>query len=188
MEYLTLFLIFFKIGIVSFGGGYSMLPMIEDEVVGRGWLTESQLMNFIGVAESTPGPIAVNIATFIGSSQAGVLGALCATIGVVLPSFLVILLIASLFKTFLQNQWVQGALVGIRGVIVGLICATGLWMALQLFFFAGDAGAFSFDWRAVTIAAVLLGVSLVMKKFRRTATPIMLILISAALGAVLYMI
>ena len=139
-----------------------MLPMIEDEVIGRGWLTESQLMNFIGVAESTPGPIAVNIATFIGSSQAGVLGALCATVGVGLPSFLVILLIASLFKTFLQNQWVQGALVGIRGVIVGLICATGLWMALQLFFFAGDTGAFSFDWRAVTIAAVLLGISLVM--------------------------
>lgn len=188
MQYLSLFLIFLKIGLVSFGGGYSMIPMIQDEVLSRGWLTESELMNFIGVAESTPGPIAVNIATFIGSSQAGVLGALCATVGVVLPSFIIIVIIAALFRTFLKNQWVQGALVGIRGVIVGLICATGLMMALQIFFFAGEDSSFLFDWRAVVIAAILAGVSLLFKRLKRSATPIMLILISAACGAVLYMI
>ena len=170
MEYLTLFLVFFKIGLVSFGGGYSMLPMIQDEVISRG-----------------PGPIAVNIATFIGSSQAGILGALCATVGVVLPSFIVILLIAAVFKNFLKNQWVQGALVGIRGVIIGLICATGLWMALQLFFFTGADSSFLFDWKAVVIAAGLTAVVIVMKKgFKKSASPIMLILISAALGMLLY--
>lgn len=187
MEYLTLFLVFFKIGLVSFGGGYSMLPMIQDEVISRGWLTEETLMNFIGVSESTPGPIAVNIATFIGSSQAGILGALCATVGVVLPSFIVILLIAAVFKNFLKNQWVQGALVGIRGVIIGLICATGLWMALQLFFFTGADSSFLFDWKAVVIAAGLTAVVIVMKKgFKKSASPIVLILISAALGMLLY--
>ena len=144
MEYLTLFYVFFKIGLFTFGGGYAMIPMIEDEVVGRGWLTAGELLNFIGVAESTPGPIAVNIATFIGSSRAGFLGALCATVGVVLPSFLIILLIAAVFRNFLKNRVVKGALVGIRGVIVGLILATGLWMALQVVLFTGADGAFAF--------------------------------------------
>mgnify|MGYP001855516110 FL=1 len=102
MEYLTLFWVFFKIGLVSFGGGYGMIPMIQDEVIGRGWLTQEQLLNFIGISESTPGPLAVNIATFIGSSRAGILGALCATVGVVLPSFVIILLIAAFFKNFLK--------------------------------------------------------------------------------------
>ena len=96
MEYLRLFLIFLKIGALSFGGGYSMLPMVQDEVISRGWLTEGELMNFVGVAESTPGPIAVNLATFIGSAQAGILGALCATLGVVLPSFIIILIILTI--------------------------------------------------------------------------------------------
>lgn len=189
MIYLKLFLIFCKIGVVSFGGGYSMLPMVQDEVVSRGWLTESELMNFIGVAESTPGPIAVNLATFIGSSQAGLLGALCATVGVVLPSFVIILIIAAVFRTFLKNRVVQGALVGIRGVIVGLICATGLWLAVQLLFLTGEGGGFGFDWRALVIAAGLTAEAIVLKKcFKRSASPIMLILTAAALGALLYMI
>ena len=188
MTCLRLFLIFLKIGAVSFGGGYSMLPMVEDEVISRGWLTESELMNFIGVAESTPGPIAVNLATFIGSSQAGILGALCATVGVVLPSF-IILIIAAVFRTFLKNRVVQGALVGIRGVIVGLICATGLWMAVQLLFLTGEGGSFGFDWRALVIAVGLVAEMIVLKKcFRRSASPIVLILTAAVLGAVLYMI
>lgn len=189
MTCLRLFLIFLKIGAVSFGGGYSMLPMVEDEVISRGWLTESELMNFIGVAESTPGPIAVNLATFIGSSQAGILGALCATVGVVLPSFIIILIIAAVFRTFLKNRVVQGALVGIRGVIVGLICATGLWMAVQLLFLTGEGGSFGFDWRALVIAVGLVAEMIVLKKcFRRSASPIVLILTAAVFGAVLYMI
>lgn len=187
MEYLLLFLIFCKIGAVSFGGGYSMLPMIEEEVVSRGWLTQGELMNLVGVAESTPGPIAVNLATFIGSTQAGVLGALAATVGVVLPSFIIILIIAALFRTFLKNGWVQGALVGIRGVIVGLICATGLWMAVQIFFLSGEG--FSFDWRGGTVAALLVAETVLCKKFLKyTPSPIVLILTAAAGGMLLYML
>ncbi len=187
MEYLTLFFVFFKIGLFTFGGGYAMIPMIEDEVVARGWLTAAELLNFIGVAESTPGPIAVNIATFIGSSRGGLFGAFCATVGVVLPSFLIILLIAAVFRNFLKNRVVKGALVGIRGVIVGLIVATGLWTALQLFFFAGTDASFALDWRALAIFSLLAAVSIFIKKvLKRPSMPILLILISAVCGMALY--
>ena len=99
---LDLFLIFLKVGAVSFGGGYGMISLIRDEVVSHGWMSEEMLMNLIAVSESTPGPIAVNVATFVGSSQAGVLGALCATVGVVLPSFFIILLIAAILQRSLR--------------------------------------------------------------------------------------
>ena len=91
MTYLILFLTFFKIGLVSFGGGYAMISMIRQECLAMGWLTE---LNFIAISESTPGPIAVNMATFIGSSQGNILGAACATLGVVLPAFIIMLIIA----------------------------------------------------------------------------------------------
>ena len=92
MIYLQLFLTFLKIGAFTFGGGYAMIPLIRESVLGYGWLSEEQILNFIAIAESTPGPIAVNMATFVGASQAGILGALVATLGVVLPSFIIILL------------------------------------------------------------------------------------------------
>ena len=104
MIYLTLFLTFLEIGAVSFGGGYGMIPVIRDAVLSRGFLTEEQLMNFIAVAESTPGPIAVNLATFIGASQGGLLGAFLATLGVVLPAFLIILIVASVLKNLMKYQ------------------------------------------------------------------------------------
>ena len=93
MIYLTLFLTFLKIGAVSFGGGYGMISLIRETVLENAWLTEEEFLNFIAVAESTPGPLAVNMATFIGSAQAGFLGALVATLGVILPSFVIILII-----------------------------------------------------------------------------------------------
>ena len=100
MIYLKLFLIFLKIGFVSFGGGYGMISLIREDCLNYGWLTEDELLNFIAVAESTPGPIAVNMATFVGSSQGGILGAFLATLGVVLPSFIIILMIVM----FLENN------------------------------------------------------------------------------------
>ena len=104
--YLLLFLEFFKIGLFTFGGGYAMIPLVEETVVARGWISESAFYDFIGVCESTPGPIAVNMATYVGSVQGqlangvfgGVFGSICATLGVVLPSFLIILAIAALLK------------------------------------------------------------------------------------------
>lgn len=190
MSILTLFLTFLKIGAVSFGGGYGIIALIQDEAVSNGWLTEEMLMNFIAVAESTPGPIAVNIATFVGSSQAGALGALAATLGVILPSFLVILLIAALFKTFIRNRYVQAVLSGIRPVIVGLILATSVTVFLGIFYI--NFGEFCepprLDWRGPAIAAVLLAFTLALRKFGKSPSPIVLILISAGLGMAAYAI
>ena len=104
MIYLELFLTFLMIGAVSFGGGYGMIALIRQEVLSRGWLTEAELMDRIAVAESTPGPIAVNIATFVGSSEGGILGALLATLGVVLPSFIVILIVAKFYLKFKNSK------------------------------------------------------------------------------------
>lgn len=89
MIYWKLFFTFFKIGALSFGGGYGMISLIREEALSNGWLTEEEILNLIAVSESTPGPIAVNIATFVGSTQAGIAGSLLATLGVILPSFLI---------------------------------------------------------------------------------------------------
>ena len=94
----TLFLTFLKIGAFTFGGGYGMVSLVRETVISNGWLTESEFLNFIAVSESTPGPLAVNMATFIGSTQGGILGSFLATLGVVLPSIVIILLIAAVLK------------------------------------------------------------------------------------------
>ena len=122
--YLLLFLTFLKIGAVSFGGGYAMIPLMREECLANGWLTEDQILNFIAVAESTPGPIAVNMATFVGAREGGVLGSLVATLGIVLPSFIIILLIATLLTKLLKYAGVKAVLKSIRPAIIGMILAT----------------------------------------------------------------
>ncbi len=185
---LDLFLTFLKIGAVSFGGGYAMIPLLTDEAIAHGWLTSSEIMNFIAVSESTPGPIAINMATFIGSSQAGVLGAILATLGVVLPSFFIILLIASLIRGFLKYKGVQAFLAGIRPVVIGLIIATGLTMVLAVITSIDTVyDGFVFDWKALVIIAVVATIHYVYKHFKKkTISPIILILVSALLGMLLY--
>lgn len=196
MILLELLWVFFKIGIVSFGGGYAMIPLIRDEVVSRGWLTQEELLNFIAVSESTPGPVSINLATFIGSSQGSVLGgvfgqflgAFFATLGVVLPAFLVILLIASIMTGLLKYAGVKAFLRGLRPIVVGLIVATGVSL-----FFTVVLGTFSlstpvsFNWRALVIFSIIAliwgGVKIFAKK---RLSPIILILISAGLGMILY--
>ena len=104
MIYLQLFWEFFKIGLFTFGGGVAMIPIIEDAAVSNNWLSQADFYNLIGVCESTPGPIAINTATYIGSVQGGIFGSFCATLGVVLPSFLIILLIAAVLKNLTENR------------------------------------------------------------------------------------
>lgn len=190
MIYWDLFLVFFKIGAVSFGGGYGMISLLQDEVVAHGWLTKEMLMNFIAVAESTPGPIAVNVATFVGSSQAGVLGALLATLGVVLPSFFIILVIAAIMHNLLKFNGVQAVLGGIRPSIVGLVLGTAITMALTaLFGFSSIGKGFSFDWRAFVILFLLFALWFGIKKWKKKElSPIVLILLSAAFGIGIYAI
>ena len=112
MIYISLFLAFFKIGMFAFGGAYGAVPLIQESVLAHGWMDEAMFSNIVAISESTPGPIMVNTATYIGNSQAGIPGAAAATLGVVLPSFLIILVITSMLHGFLKNRIVQAVLKG----------------------------------------------------------------------------
>ena len=188
MIYLTLFIVFLEIGAVSFGGGYGMIPLMRDACLSHGFLTEEQFMDFIAVAESTPGPIAVNMATFIGSSQGGLLGAVLATLGVVLPAFLIILLIAAILKNLLKYKGVQGFLSGVRPAVAALILATAVVMGLRSIFGIGSlSDTLVFDYKLLVILAVLIAVGLCSKcLLKKKASPIVMILLSAGLGMLLY--
>ena len=190
MIYLKLFFAFFEIGLFTFGGGYAMISLIREKALAFGWLTEEELLNMIAVSESTPGPIAVNMATFVGSTQGGILGSLVATLGVVLPSFIIILLISALIKNFLQYKGVQAFLSGVRPCVVALILATAITMALStLLQFTTLTGEFAPDVRGIIILAILVAVALVFKKTtNKKPSPILMIVISAGLGMLLYSI
>ena len=188
MIYLKLFLTFLKIGAVSFGGGYGMISLIRDDCLANAWLTEVELLNFIAVAESTPGPIAVNMATFVGSSQGGILGAFLATLGVVLPSFVIILLIASVFTRLLKYAGVKATIGGIRPAVIALILGTAATMLLSLVFGIKSIGSeLAFDFRSAIVLAVIFLISLGYSKWKnKQCSPILLILISGALGILLW--
>ncbi len=185
---LKLFLTFLKIGAVSFGGGYGMIPLIREEVLNNAWVTEEVFMNFIAIAESTPGPIAVNMATFIGFSQYGWLGSLVATLGVILPSFIIILLISALLRGFLKYKGVKAVLSGVLPVIAGLITATGITMFLSTILSLKTINSsVSFDYKSLIILSVILLLAfLYKKKFNKKISPILLILVSAVFGILLY--
>lgn len=185
---LNLFLTFFKIGAFTFGGGYAMIPLVTDEVVSNGWMTSEQILNFIAVAESTPGPVAINMATFVGSSQAGILGAIAATLGVVLPSFIIILIIASIMHNLLKFAGVKAFLSGVRPVVVGLITGTAITLILTVVFSLERVGdVLSFDWKALVIFLIIASTHIVYKKVKnKSLSPILLIILSAILGLVFY--
>lgn len=189
MIFFWLFLTFLKIGAVSFGGGYGMISLIREEVLSHGWLTEEQLLRFIAVSESTPGPIAVNMATFIGSSQAGSAGALVATFGVILPSFLVILLIAAFLKKGMKYAGVRAALNGIRPVITGLVLGTaGILFLSTIANIQTIHDSVLLDWKAGIVFAILVVSSTAYAKFRRKPfSPIPLLLLSGIMGILLYL-
>ncbi len=130
---LTLFLCFFKIGAFTFGGGYAMLSLLENEFVEKkGWLTKEEFLDMVAIAESTPGPIAINSATFIGYKTAGVVGSAFATLGVVLPSFIIIYIISLFLNQFLEIKLVQSAFKGIQACVVYLIGSTGIKLFKQM--------------------------------------------------------
>lgn len=187
--YLELFLVFLKIGVVSFGGGYGMISLIQQEVTSRGWLSDSELWNYIAIAESTPGPIAVNIATFVGSGQAGILGSLIATVGIVLPAFCIILIIATLFKNFAKNKYVKSAFEGITPIIWGLIISTGLLLVVQCLYanYNNFDVVGEFNFHALIIFAIV-GVTLLIYKLikKKSMPPIATIIVSAIAGMVYF--
>lgn len=188
MIYLKLFLTFLEIGALSFGGGYGMISVVREAVLGNGWLTEEAFIRFIAVSESTPGPLAVNMATFIGASQGGFPGALCATLGVVLPAFIIILVIAALIQNLLRFAGVQAFLSGVRPCVVGLILATALTMGLKTLFSFSSLGDNPVpDWRGILLFTLMPLTAWGYKRLRKKPlSPILLILLSAGLGMLFY--
>lgn len=188
MIYWKLFMEFAKIGAVSLGGGYGMIALIREMVLEYGWMTESDFTSFIAISESTPGPLAVNMATFIGSSQGGIAGSLCATVGVVLPSFVIILLIAAIMHNLLKYKGVQAFLTGVRPCIVAMIFATGILMAIHTFCSVQLAGDnLNPDIRSIVVFSVLILTHVfVKKKCHQEPSPVAMIIVSALLGILLW--
>ncbi len=179
MIWLNLFLTFAQIGLFTFGGGYAMVPLIRDAALAAGWLSERELVDLIAVSESTPGPLAVNAATFVGARVGGLPGAVCATLGVVLPSFLVILLAAKFIARFRESRALKGCMTGVRPAVVGLIGAALLSVAAAVFFPDGLSLATCRTPAFLLSAGIfVLSAAAAFKK----AHPLLVIGISAALG------
>jgi len=180
MIYLELFLGFLEVGCFSFGGAYAAIPLIRDVVLKYGWLEEETLLYFIGVCESTPGPIMINLATYVGSSQAGILGSLLATTAVVLPAFLIILGVVAIMDRFLKNPYIKAIMDGLKPGVIGVILATGLAMIFNNVVVQGAV-----DIKAAIITGILavlvIGSRIIRKK---KISPIPLIGISAVVGMI----
>ncbi|MBE6599527.1 MAG: chromate transporter [Ruminococcaceae bacterium] len=178
-----LFLGFLKVGCFAFGGAYGAIPLIRDVVLSYGWLDDEALTYMIAVSESTPGPIMVNLATYVGSSQAGIMGAAVATLAVVLPAFALIILLTALLGKVMEYRGVKAVVAGLSACVIGIILAAGITMMVPNIYSANSG----IDVRAAFITALLI---LAMTGYRRLAkkkmSPILLILISAILGVLLY--
>lgn len=185
MIYLKLFWDFFKVSCFTFGGAYGAIPLIRDMVLGNGWLTDERLTYMIAVSESTPGPIMVNMATYIGSDQAGFWGSLIATVGVVLPAYLVIMLVVCILRNFIKNPYVQAVLRGLKPCVIGIVLATGSYMVIHnVLPLSGGAAV---DIPAVIITAALIAIMIGWPKLTgKKLSPIALIVCAAALGVVVF--
>lgn len=183
MIYLDLFLGFLRVGCFAFGGAYGAIPLIRDVVLSYGWLTEETLTHMIAVSESSPGPIMVNLATYVGASQGGLPGAVLATLAVVLPSFVMILLIVAAFRALIQNKYVQAILRGMKPCMVGIVLATGVYMTVSGFMPVQEGTVVRLPEMIITVilGAVMFGTKRVLKK---KISPVMLIVVAAVLGIV----
>lgn len=192
MIFLELFWTFFKIGLFTFGGGYAMLPLIQEQVIAHSWLSEEAIVNFIAVSESTPGPFAINIATYVGSQVGGgaydgnllftVLGSACATLGVVLPSFMVILLVAKFYQQFKNSHTVKGLMTGLKPAAIGLIASAVISMAATVFLPSGFSVSL-FRSPSLYISAVIFAVCTILVFYKRKKIPpVLIICVAAVLG------
>lgn len=179
MIYLSLFFTFLKIGAFTFGGGYAMLPLIQEEVSRHGWLDMQSLVDFVAVAESTPGPFAINISTYVGMETAGVPGAFFATFGVVLPSFVIILIVARIYIAFCRNHVVKGVMETLKPAVIGLIASAVISVGVSVFF-SGGLTAQVFKTSAFWFSFVVFAVMFVMSI--RKVHPIIVVVLSALCG------
>ncbi len=186
MILLRLFWEFFKTGLFAVGGGMATLPFLRDIGIRTGWFTQQKLADMIAVSESTPGPIGVNMATYVGFETAGVPGAVVATLGLICPSIIIILLIARVLKQFRSNQTVDAVFYGLRPCSIALIAAAGLMVAKLTFLNSDSAGAGIaglLNWKAVLLGAVLLVLTRRVKPLKKLH-PVVFIAASAVVGIV----
>ena len=169
MIYLELLWTFFKIGAFTYGGGYVMVPLIQAEVAAHGWMDATSLLNFIAVSESTPGPLAVNVATYVGAEVGGLFGAICATFGVVFPAFAIILIVAKCYEAFKASKVVKGCMSGLKPAVVGLIGTAVI-----------SIGRTVFTSGSVYVMAAIFALSLYLALKKKS--PILIICIAALLG------
>ena len=184
MILLEVFIGFLKVGCFAFGGAYGAIPLIRDVVLSYGWLDDEMLTYMIAVSESTPGPIMVNLATYVGSSQAGFFGSLVATFAVVLPSFIIILLVTALLKAVLKSPYVQAVLRGVKPCMIGIILATGIYMIIKNGIIIND-GVLST--KPIILTVLLAAVYFGSRRLRKEGiSPILLICLSAVAGIGVY--
>lgn len=185
MMYLSLLLGFLRVGCFSFGGAYGAIPLIRDVVLSNHWMSEDTLTYMIAVSESTPGPIMVNLATYVGSQQAGLVGAVIATTAVVLPSFLIILLLTSVLKQVFRYSLIQAILNGLQPCMIGIILATGTYMILSSCITREPK--IEFHLQPILITILLVASMWGWKRItRKKMSPITLIGFAAILGVLVY--
>ena len=184
MILLELFFGFLKAGCCSFGGAYAAIPLIRDVVLSYGWMDDEMLTYMIAVSESTPGSLMVNIATYVGASQAGVLGAAVATFAVVLPAFLIVLAVTAILSRIIENKYVQAALDGIKPCIIGIIFSTGVLMIWKNLFGSVSNGG---DYQAILITLILGVIYFGSRRVKEKGiSPITLIVLAAVCGVIGY--
>lgn len=195
--HLELFTTFLLIGAVAFGGGYGMIPLVRSFIVDKGWLTSAEISNIIAIAESTPGPIAVNMATYVGNVIGstcggifgGLLGSFLATLGVVLPAFIIILLITNIFNKFKTNKYMNAFLSGLKPVVLALILSTGGIMIIECIYvnFGNFTVTPSFDFISLGLILALIIARILYKKIvKKAPSPILMIIISAIIGVFIF--
>ena len=185
---LQLFLEFFKTGLFAVGGGMATLPFLYDMAERTGWFTAAQIADMLAVSESTPGPIGVNMATYVGYTSAGVPGAIVASLGLVAPSLMVIMIVAAFLKSFRNSKYVNAAFYGLRPASTAMVASAGITVVLSTFV-TGTVAAVSdlltaIDWKGVVLAAVLLVLTRWVKPTKKLH-PIVFIVLSAVVGVVL---
>ena len=184
MIILDLFLGFLQVGCLAFGA-YGAIPLLRDIVLSAGWLTDEMMTYIVAVSESTPGPIMINIATYVGSSQAGPAGAAMATLAVVLPSYIIILLLTVFLQDALKNPYVKAVLQGLKPCVIGIILATGTYLIISNCFPCEQKALI--DFKAVLTTALLTAACFAHKRITgKKLSPILLIVLAAGLGTVIY--
>lgn len=182
MIYIELLAAFLKIGLFSFGGAYEAIPLIQDVVLANQWMDAEMFSNLVALSESTPGPIMVNMATYVGSKQGGFWGALAATVGVVLPSFMILLAVTVLFHNFLRQKKVQAVLKGVKPCLMGVILSTGVSMAVSI---CVEKDTFAFDSTACMILIFLVLVTVLYQAVRKKELPpVVLLSLAAIMGCI----